>query len=139
MPRFSRRAQSRIASPRAPLCEENATRAGGGETGAKVAFMETPASVFTTPRQLGPTSRMPYRRATSTSARSSLRPSSPVSLKPALITISALTPFSPQARAASTTCSAGITMTARSTSPGTEVMPGYAAMDWTKEAFGLTG
>ena len=34
------------------------TGPGGGITGANVAFMDTAGSVFSTPRQFGPTSRM---------------------------------------------------------------------------------
>ncbi len=59
MPMPSARAVSRIASPSAPLCDENATRPGGGYGGANVPSMRTPSSVLSTPRQLGPTSRMP--------------------------------------------------------------------------------
>ncbi len=113
-----------MASPRAPLCEENATLPRGGATGAKVAFRETVGSVFTIPRQFGPTIRMPWRRITSRSAFWRFTPSSPTSWNPALMTTSALIPFAPQASAASTTCAAGITITARSTGPGTSAMDG---------------
>ncbi len=55
-------AKARIAMPRAPLCEEKATRPLGGNTGAKDAFRRTAASVLSRPMQLGPTMRMPWPR-----------------------------------------------------------------------------
>jgi len=80
MPSPSAPAVSRIASPSAPLCDENATVPAGGQAGANVASSSTPRSVLSTPRQLGPTSRMPCRRAVSRRRRSRSAPSAPVSL-----------------------------------------------------------
>ena len=45
--------------------------------GAKLAFSETTGSVLITPRQLGPTSRMPAARHTATSSRWRCSPASP--------------------------------------------------------------
>ena len=55
--------------PNAPLWEAKPTRPGGGAPGAKLAFSETAGSVLITPRQLGPTRRMPAARHTATSSR----------------------------------------------------------------------
>ncbi len=57
------------ASPSAPLCEMKPTFPDSGMRGAKVAFRRTPAAVLTTPRQLGPTSRTPPWRQTSSNSR----------------------------------------------------------------------
>ena len=89
-----------------------------------MAFMDTFGSVLRSPRQLGPTSRMPCRRTRAWSASSRFRPASPVSLNPAEITTSALIPFRTQASAVSRTCAAGTTITARSTSPGMDSTSG---------------
>ena len=43
----------------APLCEQNATLPGRGNSGANDAFNRTAGSVFKSPRQLGPIMRMP--------------------------------------------------------------------------------
>jgi len=139
MPSPSAPAVSRIASPSAPLCDENATGPAGGQAGANVASRPTPASVFKTPRQLGPTRRMPWRRAHSRSARSRSAPSAPVSLKPAVITTTPFTPFRPHSSRAASTWAAGTTITARSTSPGIAEMLGHASTDCTTLAPGFTG
>jgi hypothetical protein len=60
-PRPRRSASSRMAMPRAPDCDENATRPRVGANGANVAFMQIAGSVFTTPMQFGPTMRIPWR------------------------------------------------------------------------------
>ena len=60
--------------PRAPDWQKKPTRPRPGACGAIVALSRTAGSAFTTPRQLGPTTRMPCARATATSFRSSSRP-----------------------------------------------------------------
>ena len=72
-PTFSRSAQSRTAVTSAPVWLTNATRPRGAMAAANVAF--NPVTGLITPRQLGPMSRMPYRRAASTAWRSSSAPS----------------------------------------------------------------
>ena len=59
--------------------------------GEKEALRRTPGSVFSNPRQLGPTMRIPYPRTLSTRAcwMARLRPTS---AKPAVMTTKALTP-----------------------------------------------
>ncbi len=52
-------AYCRIASPSAPLCDDTATLPAGGAVGANWALRRTASSVLMTPRQLGPTIRMP--------------------------------------------------------------------------------
>ena len=59
IPMPSLQAFSRMLTPMAPDWLMNATGPGGGITGAKLAFMDTAGSVLITPRQLGPTMRMP--------------------------------------------------------------------------------
>ncbi len=89
MPRFRRRASSRSARPRAPLCEDRPTRPSGGWTGENVALRRTRGSVLMRPMQLGPTMRIPAARTFSRIAASRWRPSAPVSRNPALMMTSA--------------------------------------------------
>ena len=126
MPRFTRRAYSRMARPSAPLCVENATRPAGGNTGENVAFSSTLGSAFSSPMQLGPIMRMPASRTIVRSSASRARPSTPVSEKPALMTTSALTCFAIASWTTADTLAAGTAITARSMSPGTSVSRGYA-------------
>src|SRR5665213_557706 len=51
--------RSRTAMPSAPDCEANAMPPGTGMRDAKVASRRTSAAVLMTPKQLGPTTRMP--------------------------------------------------------------------------------
>ena len=64
-----------------------------------------------TPKQLGPTSRMPYRRQTASS-------SAPAAPRQELITIRPRTPWRPHWAATSGTAGGGTAITARSTGPG---------------------
>ena len=112
-PTFSYAAQSRMAVRSAPDCEMKPTRPGLAIPAAKVAFIRSIG--FMMPRQLGPTTRMPNRRAASSTRRSSSAPASPISLKPALMMITPLMPASPHSATRSGTPAAGVTMTARST------------------------
>ena len=107
-----------MVTPRAPDWLMKLEGPGGGMVGAKVAFSETPSSVLRRPMQLGPTSRIPKSRQTPASRRSRSAPSGPTSLKPAEMTTTPFTPFSPHSRTTSRTCSLGTTTTARSTGPG---------------------
>ena len=75
-------------------------------------------AVFSTPRQLGPISRMPEARQTPSSSPCRAPPSAPVSPNPAEITSSARTPASAHCRATSATRGAGTTTTAKSTGSG---------------------
>ena len=84
-----RLAASMIAIPRPPLCDMKPTRPGTAAGGAKVALSRTSGAVLSTPRQLGPTSRIPASRQTSSSSRWRAAPSAPVSANPAEITSSA--------------------------------------------------
>src|SRR3990170_587729 len=70
------RAQSRIAVATAPDWENMPTSYWRGAVSAKVAFM--PTAVLMIPTELGPTSRMPWRRARLTSSSSAARPARPV-------------------------------------------------------------
>ncbi len=64
--------------------------------------------------QLGPTSRIPWRRTIVINSRSRSTPSPPTSRKPALITTSALTPLRPHSSATPATNCLGTVTTARS-------------------------
>jgi hypothetical protein len=66
------------------------------------------------PRQLGPSTRMPWRRAFSSTARSSDAPRGPVSAKPPEITTTFLQPARPQASTISGTMAALVQITATS-------------------------
>ena len=68
-PMFSPRAQSRMAVHSAPDCEKKAMLPAGGVPAAKVAL--SPVPVLLRPRQLGPSSAMPWRLAMSVSLCSS--------------------------------------------------------------------
>ena len=112
-PTCSCAAQSRMAVRSAPDCEMKATRPGRAMPAAKVAFIRSMG--FMTPRQLGPTTRMPCFSAASRTWRSSSAPSSPISLNPALMMITPLMPASPHSATRPGAVLAGVTMTARST------------------------
>ena len=60
--------------PQTTRLREERDRAATGSTGANVAFMRTSGAVFTMPRQFGPITRMPLRRAVATMARSASLP-----------------------------------------------------------------
>src|SRR3954467_6074515 len=76
-PRLRLRARSRSATPRAPDWAKNPTRPRPGTIGARLAFSRTSGSVFTMPKQLGPTTRIPEARAAATSCRSAAPPPPP--------------------------------------------------------------
>ena len=107
-----------MVTPKAPDWLMKLRGPGGGMFGAKVAFRATAESVFRSPMQLGPTRRMPWARTRATSSSSRAIPSPPTSLKPAVMTTSAFTPFRPHESTTSRTCAFGTTTTARSTGPG---------------------
>ena len=90
-PSPSASACSSSAIPTPPLCEDTATLPGRGAVGANVAFR--PAGVLSTPRQLGPTSRIPVARHRDSRSRWRSAPSAPVSAKPAEMTTRLRTPF----------------------------------------------
>jgi len=110
-------AQSRMAVPSAPDWVMMETLPRGGISLAKDALHRE--IVLMMPRQLGPTIRMPYCVAICFTSFSSRAPSGPTSLNPAEMITRFLMPFSPHSRAAPGTSLAGMTMTARSTGPGT--------------------
>jgi hypothetical protein len=107
-PTCSRRLQSRMAVMSAPLCPMNETRPFFAMPAAKVAL--SPEMGFMTPRQLGPMTRMPKRRACSATASSSAAPSAPISLKPAEMTTVVGTPASPHSAMMPGIEGAGVTM-----------------------------
>ena len=96
-PRLRLRARSRRATPSDPDWAKKPTRPRPGIIGARLALSRTSESVFTIPRQLGPTTRIPEARAAATSCRSAARPSGPVSPKPPETTTSPRTRLRRQA------------------------------------------
>ena len=119
-PTISRRLQSRIAVHNAPLWLRNPMEPGRAMAAAKVAF--SPASGAIRPKQFGPMMRMEPRAARI--SRSSSTPRGPASLKPAEIMIAAGTFAAAHSATTPGTVSAGVTITARSTGPGTAPIAG---------------
>ena len=139
MPMPSRQAFCRMLTPMAPDWLMKATGPGGGMTGAKVALSEYSGSVLSTPRQLGPTRRMPASRTRSSSLAWRSAPSPSVSPKPAEMTTSPRTPAAAHCSATPSTCCLGTTTTARSTGPGSDSSEGQAGIEWIDAADGFTG
>ena len=121
-PTFSRRLQSSTAVHSAPLWLMKATFPGRAMPEAKVALR--PVRGLITPRQLGPTRRMPPRATCCFTSRSSATPSGPASLNPAEMTMAPCTRLSTHSRMMAGTLGAGVTTTARSTWSGTAVSVG---------------
>ena len=109
MPRAAAASSAAIANPL--LCDAKPTCPGAGGVGATVALSAISGRGLATPRQFGPSMRIPAARQTA--SRSS------TSVKPGVRTTRARTPLAAQARAASTTAAAGTASTASSTSPST--------------------
>ncbi len=114
-PRLMWSACASSASPMAPDCETKATGPGCAKVRENEALRRTSSSVFWMPMQLGPTMRMPALRAVARMRASASAPCAPVSLKPAVITTTAPTPFLAHCSIARGTPSLGIVITARST------------------------
>ena len=134
----ARAARERSSMPTPPDCEAKPTRPVDGGTGEKVAFMRTAGSVFTTPTQFGPTSRIPAARHTSTRSRCTWAPPSS-SAKPPEMTTSPSTPFWAHCCATSSTSPAGTATTARSTGPGMSRTLGCVARPAIVCGCGFTG
>ena len=131
-------ARSSSAIPSPPLWESIPTFPRGGMSLAKVALRRASGSVLMTPRQLGPTRRIPVARQISSSSRWARPPASPTSAKPADSTTSERTPDSPHSRATSRTPAPGTAITARSTGSGRSATRAWAGMPWTSDAERLT-
>ncbi len=96
--------------PTPPDCSASPARPGPGWCAENVASREE--AVLATPKEVGPTSRMPWRRQmASSSARAAAS-------RPEAVTTRALTPRCPQSSAISATAAPGAAMTARSTGSG---------------------
>ena len=116
-----RSAASMIAIPMPPLCDRNPTAAGDDMSRCERGVQANLWRRVNDPRQFGPTIRMPASRHTRSSSCCRPPPLSPVSANPAEITNKARTPTLAHSRATPTTRSAGTTITARSTDPGTSL------------------
>ena len=130
-------AQSSRIVPIAPDCDVTATWPGIGKSSVNVAFRRL--RVLITPRQLGPSTLMPYLEAISPTRRSSSAPSGPVSRNPADMMTATFTPFLPACSITPGTTVLGTATTAMSTGPGMERTSGYALRSNIRSAFGLTG
>ena len=108
--------QSRTAVSSAPLWLMKPTEPGGAIPAANVAL--SPATGFMTPRQFGPTTRIPAACASASTRRSSSAPASPTSRKPAEMMMTPRTPLAAHSATRPGTLGAGVTMTARSTASG---------------------
>ena len=109
-----------MAVQSAPLWLMKPTLPGFAMSAAKVAFNLLLGTI--TPKQFGPTMRMPALLASSKTWRSSSTPTGPISLKPAEIMMTPFTPFAPQSFTMPGTVGGGVMMTARSGVSGTAVM-----------------
>ena len=123
------------------LRQERDRAARRASTGANVAFIRTSGAVFTMPRQFGPITRMPLRRAVAT-MRAARRPCRSVTdlgeaggddHDAVHLLLRALVDD------ARTRASAGTTTSATSTVSGTSRMLGYARTPATDTEVGLTG
>ena len=63
MPRLRRAAEASTAMPSAPDCANRPSRPCGGSVGASEALSRTSGSLLISPKELGPTTRMPAPRA----------------------------------------------------------------------------
>ena len=125
-PRPRRSASASSATPNAPDWLKMPTRPGGGSAGARVALRRTVGSVLATPRQFGPTTRIPAACAARTSARWVAAPSAPASAKPAEMTTRPCTPAAAASATTAVAASGGTATTARSTGVPASTADGYA-------------
>ena len=91
------------------------------------------------PKLFGPIMFIPYSSPKAVSSASNLAPSSPTSLKPAVITTMFSTPFSPQSLTVGFTNGEGIVIIAKSTFPGMSFIFAYAFLPRISPPFGFTG
>ena len=112
---------------------------GRGISRAKEPFKETSGVVLMMPRQLGPRRRIPLARAVCKTCCSRATPAPPSSLKPAVMTMAVLIPFSPHSAMTWGTASRGTIMMPKSTASGMSATLGKALTLMTLAARGLTG
>ena len=112
------RPRSMTAIPSAPLWDTKPIRPGRRRGRGEGRVQPTSGAVLRTPRQLGPTSRMPGGAADASSSRWRRAPSAPASAKPAESTTSARTPLRRALARDVEHGPRGTAMTARSTGPG---------------------
>jgi len=109
-----------------------------GVSAAKLALRWMPGTMI--PRQLGPRIRIPLNLACSSrTCRSSLRPGSPISRKPAEMITTPRVPASPSSRINPGTVAAGVQTTARSGACGRLLISLKAWIPCTDSRLGLTG
>ncbi len=115
-PMFSPIDRSRRAVHRAPDWERKPMFPFPGAPLEKEALRRAWVSI--TPRQFGPTTRIPEARATAVSSRSRVTPAPPTSLKPAEMAMAAFIPLAARAGNAFRMSFGATTKTPRSTGPG---------------------
>ena len=129
--------QSRTAVSSAPLWLTKPTLPGAEIPAAKVAL--SPVGGRMTPRQFGPTIRIPLARAVARIWRSSSAPSGPTSLNPAEMMTTALTPAAAHSSIVAGMVGAGVAMTTSSGFSGSAARFGYARTPRMLARFWLTG
>ena len=136
-PMPSRRLQSSTAVRSAPLWLTKPTDPRLAMSAANVAL--SPETGLMTPRQLGPTTRMPAARAVRSTSCSSAAPAGPTSRNPALMMMTPRMPRAAHSSMSAGTDGGGVTMTARSTGSPMAVSEGDALMPRMALRVGLTG
>ena len=136
MPRS--RAQSGVAVQKPPDCDTKAIDPGPISACAKVAFTPTPGT--SSPTQFGPRIRRRYGLAAASIASCTVRPSRCFCCdSPAVMTIAARVPRSPNSWIRSGTVAGGVQITPRSGVTGTLATSGYVSTPATAGYFGFTG
>jgi len=115
--------RSRMAVQSAPDCERKPMFPFAGVPLEKEAFRRAWVSI--TPRQFGPTTRIPVARAMEVSSRSRVTPAPPTSLNPAEMAMAAFIPLAARAGNAFRMSFGATTNTPRSTGPGIASTEGY--------------
>ena len=138
MPRSKARSQRIPATAPDPSTNATGPSIISSRVAKALAEQAVRARTLTKPGQFGPSSRTPASRQARASSRSSAAPSGPVSRKPPEKTASAPAPRSMQARAASSTPSAGSRITARSMPSGRSAGEGRQGTPWISSRPGLT-
>ena len=130
IPMPSRDRCSSSTTPTPPDCSARPALPGSGWRAANVASRAM--LVLATPKQAGPTSRMPWRRQMPSSSMRA------APLSPAVTTARALTPRCPHCSAIPGTAAAGAATTARSTCSGSAAADGTHRTPFSSATLGLT-
>ena len=91
------------------------------------------------PRQFGPTSRIPWRRAVSSNCACNTAPAASISANPAVNMIALRTPSAPRSSTACNASPVGTAMMAVSGASGRSATHANAGNPWISARFGFTG